>query len=99
MTDTPQTPGWLQSGYDRIWMPYTQMQTAPLPEAAVKTEGSRIHLSDGRELIDGVGSWWAACHGYNHPHIVEAIRDQASKLPHVMLAGLANGAKVRVARI
>ncbi|HAD88000.1 MAG TPA: adenosylmethionine--8-amino-7-oxononanoate transaminase [Rhodospirillaceae bacterium] len=90
MTDTPQTPGWLQSGYDRIWMPYTQMQTAPLPEAAVKTEGSRIHLSDGRELIDGVGSWWAACHGYNHPHIVEAIRDQASKLPHVMLAGLAN---------
>jgi len=90
MNETGDTPAWLTAGYDRIWMPYTQMQTAPLPQAAVATEGSRITLSDGRELIDGVASWWAACHGYNHPHIVEAIRDQAAKMPHIMLAGLAN---------
>lgn len=90
MTDTGKAPDWLRQGYDRIWMPYTQMQTAPLPEAAVKTHGSRITLADGRELIDGVASWWAACHGYNHPHIVDAIREQAATLPHVMLAGLAN---------
>lgn len=90
MTTDDTAPDWLQAGYDSIWMPYTQMQTAPLPEAAVATQGSRITLADGRELIDGVGSWWAACHGYNHPHIADAIRDQASKMPHVMLAGLAN---------
>ena len=90
MTDGAKTPDWLQSGYARIWMPYTQMQTAPLPEAAVKTQGTRITLADGRELVDGVASWWAACHGYNHPHIVEAIREQAATMPHVMLAGLAN---------
>ena len=90
MSETGDTPAWLTAGYDRIWMPYTQMQTAPLPQAAVATEGSRIKLSDGRELIDGVASWWAACHGYNHPHIVEAIRDQAARMPHIMLAGLAN---------
>ena len=90
MTAKGDTPGWLTSGYASIWMPYTQMQTAPLPQAAVATQGSRITLSDGRDLIDGVASWWAACHGYNHPHIVEAVRDQASKMPHVMLAGLAN---------
>ncbi|MBC8338959.1 MAG: adenosylmethionine--8-amino-7-oxononanoate transaminase [Alphaproteobacteria bacterium] len=81
---------WLQEGYEHIWMPYTQMQTAPLPQAAVATEGSRITLDDGRQLIDGVSSWWSACHGYNHPHIVDAITRQAQRLPHVMLAGLAN---------
>jgi adenosylmethionine-8-amino-7-oxononanoate aminotransferase len=102
MTGRPQTPGgrtpdWLTAGYERIWMPYTQMQTAPLPEAAVSTDGSRIKLADGRELIDGVASWWAACHGYNHPHIVDAIQRQAGKMPHVMLAGLANEAAFTLA--
>jgi len=93
MTGTPPdwlTPDWLKGGYNRIWMPYTQMQIAPLPQAAVTTKGSRITLADGRELVDGVAAWWSACHGYNHPHIVEAIRDQAARMPHVMLAGLAN---------
>ena len=70
--DTP--PSWLKDGYRHIWMPYTQMETAPLPEAAVATRGTRITLADGRELIDGVASWWSACHGYNHPHIRAAVR-------------------------
>jgi len=83
-------PSWLEDGYRHIWMPYTQMETAPLPEAAVTTQGARITLADGRELIDGVASWWSACHGYNHPHIRDAVLDQAERMPHVMLAGLAN---------
>ncbi len=83
-------PSWLEDGYRHIWMPYTQMETAPLPEAAVETKGSRITLADGRELIDGVASWWSACHGYNHPHIQDAVIKQAERMPHVMLAGLAN---------
>lgn len=90
MSDGRDGPDWLSTGYDHIWMPYTQMQTAPLPVAAVATEGTRIKLADGRDLVDGVASWWAACHGYNHPHIVKAIKAQVDKMPHVMLAGLAN---------
>jgi adenosylmethionine-8-amino-7-oxononanoate aminotransferase len=64
------------------------MKTAPLPLAAVRTQGSRITLADGRELIDGIASWWTACHGYNHPHIRVAVERQLASLPHVMLGGL-----------
>jgi adenosylmethionine-8-amino-7-oxononanoate aminotransferase len=66
------------------------MKTAPKPLAVVRTEGSRIILADGRELIDGVASWWTACHGYNHPHIRAAVERQLATLPHVMLGGLAH---------
>ncbi|NBX29197.1 adenosylmethionine--8-amino-7-oxononanoate transaminase [bacterium] len=54
----------------------------------VGTEGCRIRLEDGRELVDGVSSWWSACHGYNHPHIRERIEAQLDALPHVMFGGL-----------
>jgi adenosylmethionine-8-amino-7-oxononanoate aminotransferase len=64
------------------------MKTAPLPLAAVRTEGSRITLADGRELIDGIASRWTACHGYNHPHIRAAVERQLATMPHVMLGGL-----------
>ncbi|MFS8607250.1 MAG: hypothetical protein LOD94_04545, partial [Gammaproteobacteria bacterium] len=48
-----------------LWLPYTQMKTAPTPLVAARTEGSRIVLEDGRSLVDGTSSWWTACHGYN----------------------------------
>jgi adenosylmethionine---8-amino-7-oxononanoate aminotransferase len=76
------------AGLDHIWLPYTQMKTASPPLAVVRTEGSRIVLADGRELIDGVASWWTACHGYNHPHIRAAVERQLAQLPHVMFGGL-----------
>lgn len=66
------------------------MKTEPAPLIAVETQGVRIRLDDGRELIDGIASWWTACHGYNHPHIQGAVRRQLEQMPHVMLAGLAN---------
>lgn len=50
------------------------MKTAPAPLAVARTEGVRLVLEDGRELIDGMASWWTACHGYNHPHIRAASR-------------------------
>ena len=81
-------PDWYDSGLPHIWLPYTQMKTTPPPLAVELTRGSRIVLADGRELVDGIASWWTACHGYNHPHIVAAIRAQAAALPHVMLGGL-----------
>lgn len=81
-------PDWYDAGLPHIWLPYTQMKTTPPPLAVELTRGSRIVLADGRELVDGIASWWTACHGYNHPHIVAAIRAQAAALPHVMLGGL-----------
>jgi adenosylmethionine---8-amino-7-oxononanoate aminotransferase len=64
------------------------MQTAPPPLVVERTEGVRLYLADGRELIDGIASWWTACHGYNHPHIRAATAAQLERMPHVMLGGL-----------
>lgn len=64
------------------------MKTARPPFAVARTHGCRIVLADGRELIDGIASWWTACHGYNHPHIRTAIERQLALMPHVMFGGL-----------
>ena len=81
-------PAWYTTGLPHIWLPYTQMKTANPPLAVERTSGTRIVLADGRELVDGIASWWTAVHGYNHPHIVGAMRAQAARMPHVMLGGL-----------
>jgi adenosylmethionine-8-amino-7-oxononanoate aminotransferase len=81
-------PGWLTRGWGHVWLPYAQMQTAPLPLPVVRTAGSKIYLADGRVLIDGIASWWTACHGYNHPHIRQAVSKQLEAMPHVMFGGL-----------
>ena len=73
-----------------LWLPYRQMKTAPPPLVVARTDGVRLYLADGRELIDGIASWWTACHGYNHPHIRAAVAGQLERLPHVMLGGLAH---------
>ncbi|HTJ90748.1 MAG TPA: adenosylmethionine--8-amino-7-oxononanoate transaminase, partial [Acidocella sp.] len=88
---------WLEQGWRHVWLPYAQMQTAPLPLPAVRTEGSRIFLEDGRVLVDGIASWWTACHGYNHPHIQQAVRTQLERLPHVMFGGLGHEPAYRLA--
>jgi len=64
------------------------MKTADAPLPVVRTAGTRITLADGRELIDGIASWWTACHGYNHPHIRAAVEKQLEVMPHVMFGGL-----------
>lgn len=84
------SPDWLAQGWQHIWLPYAQMKTAPAPLAVVGAQGSRLHLADGRELIDGVASWWTVAHGYGHPRINKAVREQLERLPHVMLGGLAH---------
>ncbi|MBN8965905.1 MAG: aminotransferase class III-fold pyridoxal phosphate-dependent enzyme [Rhizobiales bacterium] len=76
------------AGLGHIWLPYAQMKTMRPPLAVARTAGCRIILADGRELVDGIASWWTACHGYNHPHIRQAVERQLAIMPHVMLGGL-----------
>jgi adenosylmethionine---8-amino-7-oxononanoate aminotransferase len=83
---------------EHLWLPYRQMKTAPAPHVVERTDGVRIHLADGRELIDGVASWWTACHGYNHPRIRAAVSAQLAKMPHVMLGGLVHAQATELAR-
>jgi adenosylmethionine-8-amino-7-oxononanoate aminotransferase len=88
---------WLNQGWRHVWLPYAQMQTAPMPLPVMRTRGSKIHLADGRVLIDGIASWWTACHGYNHPHIAEAVAHQLHTMPHVMFGGLGHEPAYRLA--
>jgi adenosylmethionine-8-amino-7-oxononanoate aminotransferase len=88
---------WLTPGLAHLWLPYTQMQTAPAPLPVVASTGVRLELADGRQLIDGISSWWTACHGYNHPHIRTAVEQQLARLPHVMFAGLVHEPAARLA--
>src|SRR4029077_4959746 len=90
------SPSWY--GLDHIWLPYAQMKTAAPPLAVAATHGSRIVLADGRELIDGIPSWWTACHGYNHPHIRAAVERQLAQMPHVMFGGLGQEQALSVAK-
>ena len=83
-------PAWFDAGWEHIWLPYAQMKTALPPAPVVGAEGSRLKLADGKTLVDGISSWWTACHGYQHPHIVKAMQEQAGTLSHVMFAGLAH---------
>ncbi len=91
-------PDWYTAGWPHIWLPYAQMKTAAPPLAVARTEGCRIILADGRTLIDGIASWWTACHGYDHPHIRDAVTRQAGLMPHVMFGGLAHEPALTLAR-
>ena len=93
----PTPPDWLTQGAAHVWRPYCQMKTAPPPLAVARTEGARLILEDGGELIDGIASWWTACHGYNHPHIRAAIQAQLERAPHLMFGGLAHAPAYRLA--
>lgn len=90
-------PSCIDEGMAHIWLPYTQMRTTPPPLPVARTEGSRIHLSDGRILVDGIASWWTACHGYNHPVIRAAVERQLAAMPHVMFGGLTHEPALRLA--
>ena len=89
---------WYEAGLAHVWLPYAQMKTMRPPLPVVRTAGCRLVLADGRELIDGIASWWTACHGYNHPHIRQAVERQLAEMPHVMFGGLAHEQALTLAR-
>jgi adenosylmethionine-8-amino-7-oxononanoate aminotransferase len=95
---TTEAPDWYRAGLGHVWLPYAQMKTVRPPLPVVGTRGCRIVLADGRELIDGIASWWTACHGYNHPHIRHAVERQLATMPHVMFGGLAHEQALTLAR-
>ena len=87
--------------YDRehIWHPYSSMKD-PLPVYPVESAtGVRLKLEDGRELVDGMSSWWSAIHGYNHPVLNRAIEKQTKKMAHVMFGGLTHRPAVDLASL
>lgn len=87
--------------FDRkhLWHPYTSIE-APLPVyEVVSASGVRLKLRDGRELIDGMSSWWAAIHGYNHPVLTAALKQQADSLCHVMFGGITHEPAVALGRL
>ena len=79
---------WLDFERQHVWHPYAPLQGA-MPAWPVRhAEGVRITLEDGRELIDGMASWWSMIHGYNHPVLNAAARSQLDSMAHVMFGGL-----------
>ncbi len=89
---------WITFDKAHVWHPYSAIG-ADLPVfPVVSADGVRLRLADGRELIDGMSSWWCAIHGYNHPEMNRAIQSQLGKMAHVMFGGLTHEPAAELAR-
>jgi adenosylmethionine-8-amino-7-oxononanoate aminotransferase len=92
------SPAWLAYDREHVWHPYSTLIDAPPVFPVVSAQGCRLQLADGRELIDGMSSWWSAIHGYRHPHLDQAVRGQLERMAHVMFGGLAHEGAAELAR-
>jgi adenosylmethionine---8-amino-7-oxononanoate aminotransferase len=80
-----------------LWHPYAAIPAVPGPYLVAGAQGVRLRLADGRELVDGMSSWWAAIHGYRHPVLDQAVTGQLARMAHVMFGGLTHEPAIRLA--
>jgi len=86
------------NAFDRLWMPFTYYRdTVDYPPIVIE-RGSGIYVYDksGREIIDGVGSWWVSIFGHCHPHITAAVKNQLDKIEHILMAGFVSEPALRL---
>lgn len=81
-----------------IWHPYTSVTHPPVLHEVASAKGVRLTLADGREIVDGMSSWWSTIHGYNHPRLNQAAQQQLEKMSHVMFGGLTHEPAVSLAK-
>ena len=101
-TPTPRTGGpddLVGRDLRRVWHPYAPMPASLPPVVVDGASGTRLRLADGREVVDGMSSWWAAIHGYRHPTLDEAITRQLRSTAHVMFGGLTHAPAVELAEL
>lgn len=89
----------VQSDSESIWHPYASATDPGAIFPVTSADGVRLKLADGREIIDGMASWWCAIHGYNHPVMNRAVKKQLGQMSHVMFGGLTHPPAVRLARM
>lgn len=80
-----------------LWHPYTQHATEDQPLAVVGARGATLELADGRQIVDGISSWWCCLHGHGHPRLIDAMTKQAQRLDHVLFAGATHEPAVALA--
>ncbi len=88
----------LQFDQQHIWHPYAKSPSATPAIGVQKTKGSIITLANNQELVDGMSSWWACIHGYNHPTIQQAMHEQIEQMPHIMFGGLTHQPAIELAK-
>ena len=81
-----------------IWHPYSSVKQPGQIHEVVSAQGVYLTLSDGRQIIDGMSSWWSSIHGYNHPELNQAAKNQIDVMAHVMFGGLTHPPAVELAR-
>ncbi|MFI5541687.1 adenosylmethionine--8-amino-7-oxononanoate transaminase [Nocardia sp. NPDC051900] len=84
---------------EHVWHPYGGFPATTEPLVVAAAAGTRLTLADGRELVDGMSSWWAAIHGYRHPVLDAALVDQSRRMSHVMFGGLTHEPAARLAEL
>ncbi|MGW5574203.1 adenosylmethionine--8-amino-7-oxononanoate transaminase [Nocardia thailandica] len=97
MALTPEQIGALDAAH--VWHPYGGFPAGTEPLVVASAAGTRLRLADGRELVDGMSSWWAAVHGYQHPVLDAALVRQSRRMSHVMFGGLTHEPAARLAQL